>query len=251
MNVLISNDDGICAPGIYALAAQLCKHHKVTISAPDVERSGSGHSFTFARPLFIKEIKLPELNLEAYSISGTPADCVKLGLAELMPEADVVITGINRGSNLGADTLYSGTIAGALEGALKGRPSIALSSCAQTDNIWRPAAEFALKAIERIVRIDALRHTALNVNFPNLPPEELRGTKITKLWFGNRRSEYVEQTTIRGERCFWLVPHTKYDAAAETTDERCIAEGYVSITPISYDLTKTELIEQLESEFCM
>jgi len=251
MNVLISNDDGINAPGIYALAAQLCKYHKVTISAPDTERSGSGHSFTFSRPLFIKEITLPELDVEAYAVSGTPADCVKLGLSKFMPEADVVVTGINRGSNLGADVLYSGTIAGALEGAIKARPSIALSNCSQTDNIWQPAAEFALKAIERIINIDVLRYTALNVNFPNLPYEELKGVRITQLWFGNKRSEYVEQTTIRGERCFWLVPHTIHDVADESTDERCITEGYVSITPISYDMTNTELINRLNSEFCI
>lgn len=247
MHILVSNDDGYRAPGILALVKELMKYHQVTMVAPAEEQSGASHAFTMLKPLMSHRVDR-ELGLEgvkAYAVTGTPVDCVKLGcfhLDDAMPDA--VLSGINRGANLGSDVLYSGTVSAAMEGSLLGIPSIAVSCCSYNPQYYESAARYAMKALNYMCAHPILPHMILNVNVPDLPYEEIKGLKPAQLAIRHYVNAYDQRTDPRGRSYFWLSDSIE-PALEEDTDETWVEKGYASITPISIDMTYREYLDKM------
>lgn len=250
MNILIANDDGIDAKGIYSLAKTLGKDHKITIVAPDKQRSASGHSITIGDSLIAKEIKLEELNCKAYSINGTPADCVRVGLNALTDDnIDLVVSGINRGLNLGTDVLYSGTVSAAIEAAIKNVPSIAFSMEIKKDiEDYEVAAKYAEKIVKIVGKIDLNAEVVLNVNIPLIDEENIKGIKVCsigkRIYDASYTKSIDENNNIIIELNDTLNPYIHED-----TDTEYLKKGYVTITPLHYDLTNFKLINGIKKWF--
>ncbi|MBE6033547.1 5'/3'-nucleotidase SurE [Aminipila sp.] len=250
MNILVANDDGIKARGIFELVKALSRVADVYVCAPHVERSAAGHSITVREGLEAKEIPF-ENALLAFEINGTPADCVKLGVLLLQEKGikiDMVFSGINHGSNLGTDTHYSGTVSAAIEGCICGIPSVAVSVNGHHPKHFQPAAELAAQTCEKSAgRLDG--KTVLNINLPDVSGEELKGVKITTLgpreydgWFQNRSAEDggVSQYWYSGKPVVYNDLPEHYDVIA-------VQDGYASITPLHYDFTNYELVDEIKS----
>lgn len=248
MRILVTNDDGIFAPGILALVEEVSKYHDVTIVAPIVEQSGVGHAFTFKMPLSAKKVVIPGFEkVPSFAVSGTPVDCVKLGSYNLLESPpDLVLSGINRGANLGSDVHYSGTASAALEGAIIDIPSIALSTASYNPLYYQTAASYAPRIIDYIAKHPLPRHTMLNVNVPDLPSYEILGIKATPLSFQVYEQRYEEFLDPRGEKHYWL-PNAIYDYEpnAIDSDDKWIKEGYIAITPIAVDMTNKAYLKEM------
>lgn len=243
MHILVTNDDGIQAPGIRALAAALRALGKVTVVAPDRERSATGHAITVHSPLRVRRIADYPAD-EAYSLDGTPADCVKIAVEALpLDKFDLVISGINRGPNLGTDVLYSGTVSAAVEAAILGLPAIAISLADFRDAGFESAAQFAVKIAHEWRSQDLPPDTLLNVNWPRA---EAKGVVVTTL--GRRRyaNTFEKRQDPSGRDYFWMGGDVDQDETPDT-DVWAIASGYASITPIHFDLTNYKLISQVRS----
>lgn len=251
MKILIANDDGIKARGIYDLAKELSKEHEVVVVAPREERSASSHSITLFRPISIKEEKLEGLNCKAYSISGTPADCVRVGIDRLAKNVDMVVSGINRGFNLGTDVIYSGTVSAAMEAAIYDLPSIAISQEVdwdRHDEDYTVAAKY-VSYILKIAEKNYLKpNVVLNINIPNRSKEEIKGVKVCSIGKNTYTHEYIK---IEGEE----YPETYKIAGIrnqreETLDDiTYIEKGYITLTPLHYDLTNFKLLEETKEIF--
>lgn len=249
MNILVSNDDGIYAPGIMALVKALSEEANVYVCAPEDQRSASGHSISITKLIEITEIPF-QYATKAYSISGTPADCVKLGLKYLNTrgvEIDMVFSGINHGGNLGTDTLYSGTVSAALEGCICGKPSVAVSLNSHFARDFSVAGKMALEVLRKAPgKLDA--KTVLNINVPALPKEDIKGVRITRLgereydeWFMSEEGEDgITRYRYSGKPVI-------YDELSEDVDVLAMQDGYITITPLRYDLTNHELLSQVAS----
>lgn len=245
MRILISNDDGINAEGIIQLRKSLEGLAEIYVVAPDRERSATGHKITVHRPLRAKEQTYPETNTKGWSVDGTPSDCVKLGLEALLPELpDLVISGINRGPNLGTDVLYSGTVSAAIEGIINDVPAIAISLASYEFQDFSCAGKFIKKMI---TEYGGKIHGATLLNI-NVPAGEPRGIKITRL--GNRRyaNVFSKRTDPRGGTYFWMAgePHD-IDGENPDTDVWAVNKGFISITPIHYDLTNYKILDDVKS----
>lgn len=242
MHFLISNDDGIAARGIQVLSQRMGALGKVTIVAPDQNRSGASNSLTLDSPIRIREI-----GERTYRVTGTPTDCVHIALTGMLEkDPDMVISGINSGANLGDDVIYSGTVAAAMEGRFLGLPAIAVSLVFQDHPAhYETAAEAVALLVERL-RMDPLpADTILNINIPDLPWHEVRGFEVTRL--GHRhRAEPVEKTfDPRGRPMYWIGPAGPGQDAGPGTDFDAIRRGFISITPIHVDLTRYQALEQV------
>lgn len=242
MRVLISNDDGILAPGIAALArAFAAAGHEVTVCAPDGQRSAASQSLTIARPLTVKETQM-EGAVRAYAIGGTPADCVKLGLSCLCPEAQAVISGVNHGYNAGSDVLYSGTVGAAMEGALSGRAALAVSLGSGREDTYDQAALVALKAFEHITAHPLPHFCVLNVNYPDCG--EAKGLVAAPMQTLHYEEHYVRGTNDLGETVYSL-----YGAVAQgrrqSADYELLQQGYATMTVITYDMTHRQATDAL------
>lgn len=232
MNILLSNDDGFQAPGLQALRHELRKQNNVTTVAPDRDRSGASNSLTLDIPL-----RLADQGEQLYSLTGTPTDCVHLGLTGLGITPDIVISGINDGPNLGDDVLYSGTVAAAMEGRFLGFTAIAVSlDSKNTDNI--------ASAVNATLQLLAQRDTfpdrgsmVLNVNVPDLPWAAIKGFKITRLGQRHKSEPVIRQQDPRGRDVFWIGPVGDVADAGEGTDFHALEQGYISVTPLHSDLT--------------
>ncbi|QIB70614.1 5'/3'-nucleotidase SurE [Aminipila butyrica] len=256
MNILVSNDDGIQAKGISELVKALSKVADVYVCAPHVERSAAGHSITIRQGLEATEVPYKNAQL-AYEISGTPADCVKLGVLLLRNrgiDVDMVFSGINHGGNLGTDIHYSGTVSAAIEGCICGIPSVAVSIHGTVPvNGYEPkhfdvAAELAVQAmLKSFGKLDD--KTVLNINVPDVPKKKLKGVKVTTLgtrvyegWF---HQQEVEDT---GACQYWYSGKpVKCQDLTEEYDVMAIQNGYASITPLHYDFTNYKLVEEVKS----
>ncbi|MEG1547773.1 MAG: 5'/3'-nucleotidase SurE [Clostridia bacterium] len=236
MKLILTNDDGIYAPGIIALARELQKEHDITIVAPSMQQSGTSHSITFIAPLRVNKVKINGLEgVSCYSVDGSPADCVKFAYGNLNIKQDIVISGINIGSNLGTDVFYSGTVSAAMEGALNGIPSIAVSCCSFTPKYLDTAALYAKYAIEVVLKED---YKVININVPDLPAAQIRGIKYTKLCSPSYETRYTECTDPHGMKYYWIPPALPSQFGPEDdNDGRWVEEGYVAITPLLTDLT--------------
>ncbi len=241
--ILLTNDDGVYSPGIQTLARRLRELDDVVIVAPDRERSAAGHSMTLHRPLLIEEIK-PSI----YSVNGTPTDCVNIAVKGLLKETPrLVVSGINKGPNLGDDITYSGTVAGAIEGTLLGIPSIAVSVVARNDFLFPEAAEVTLRAVVRTLEKGMAPGTLLNINVPNKPLSEIRGTLITRLGKRIYHQMTVERVDPRGKKYYWIGGGEPDWEREEGTDFDAVDRSMVSITPLHLDLTDYSSFEKLKS----
>ncbi|MEW6276254.1 MAG: 5'/3'-nucleotidase SurE [Bacillota bacterium] len=253
MRILLSNDDGIHARGLRVLVDSLNNFGEVLVVAPDRERSATGHSITVHRPLRVKKTRIPGFEVQSWAVDGTPADCVKLAVEDLLTEPpDLVVSGINQGPNLGTDVLYSGTVSAAIEGAINGFPSVAVSLASYCYQDFSRAGAFIRKFIPLLVEAALPRNILLNVNIPGT--EHPRGVKITRL--GNRRYVNIFEKRVdpRGRTYYWMAGEPLEEAegadgGACGTDVDAVKNGYISITPLQLDLTDYGSIEKLKSLF--
>jgi 5'-nucleotidase len=245
MRVLVSNDDGVDAPGIRVLAERLGEVAQVTVVAPDRDRSGASNSLTLDAPLRV----LPMGN-GYYRVAGTPTDCVHLALAGLLDEEpDMVVSGINNSANLGDDVIYSGTVSAAMEGRVLGLPAIAVSlvSHDHKGEHYDSAAKAVLLLMQRLLVDPLPADTILNVNVPDLPWKEIAGFEVTRLGRRHRSAPSVLRADPRGRPIWWIGPAGEVDDAGPGTDFDAVRRGFVSVTPIHVDLTRFQALEKVSS----
>ncbi|SFP43174.1 5'/3'-nucleotidase SurE [Pseudomonas borbori] len=242
MRILISNDDGVAAPGLAALHAALADYAECAVIAPDQDKSGASSSLTLDRPLH--PCTLPNGFI---SLNGTPTDCVHLGLNGLLPQvADLVVAGINLGANLGDDVLYSGTVAAALEGRFLSRPAFAFSLLSRQPDNLATAAYFARKLVEAHELLDLPARTVLNVNIPNLPLEHIRGIQLTRLGHRARAAAPVKVINPRGKEGYWISVAGDAEDGGPGTDFHAVMQGFVSVTPLQLDRTFQDGLSSLQ-----
>ncbi|MGJ8620542.1 MAG: 5'/3'-nucleotidase SurE [Methylophilaceae bacterium] len=243
MRILISNDDGYLATGISILAEHLAKVADITVVAPDRNRSGASNSLTLDRPLAVKEAK----NGYFY-VNGTPTDCVHVALTGLMQDMpDLVISGINDGANMGDDTIYSGTVAAAMEGYLLNIPSIAISMSQHDATYFDTGALIATELVKHYMHHHFEGPMLLNVNVPDVPYNKLEGKVITRLGKRHKAEPVMKLLTPRGEQMFWVGAAGQPNDGGAGTDFHAVANNQVSITPIRADLTNHEQIASFNS----
>jgi len=241
LRILISNDDGYLSPGIETLAAAVSEIAEVTVVAPDRDRSGASHSLTLKQPLRVQQAQNGFL-----FVDGTPTDCVHLAITGLMDaEPDMVISGINRGANLGDDVLYSGTVAAAMEGRWLGYPAMAVSLVGRRPRHFDTAAIIVVKMIKAMRQLPP--ETILNVNVPNVPLSEIKGSRATRLGNRHKSEPAVRDTDPSGETIYWVGPPGNEQDAGEGTDFDAIRRQTVSVTPLTTDLSKHTEIDQTHS----
>ncbi|KTD24454.1 5'/3'-nucleotidase SurE [Legionella maceachernii] len=243
MRILVSNDDGVYAPGIRALANEMATIAEVVVVAPDRNRSGASNSLTLTRPLRIKQ-----LDNSYYSVEGTPTDCVHLALTGFLePTADMVVSGINDGANLGDDILYSGTVAAAMEGRYLGLPAIAFSMVGENIQHYDAAAAIARQLVLKMRANLLPSQTILNVNIPDLPLEKIRGIEVTRLGTRHAAEPVVKEYDPRGRPIYWVGPSGVEADAGPGTDFYAIAQNCVSITPLQLDMTHYKVFDTLSA----
>jgi 5'-nucleotidase len=241
MRILISNDDGVHAPGLSFLANSLSKIADITVVAPDRNRSGVSNSLTLEHPL-----RVVTAANGFFSVNGTPTDCVHLAVTGLLKETpDMVVSGINEGSNLSDDVLYSGTVAAATEGRFLGLPSVAISLSGPRCEHYDTAAQIAKLLVERLRKTPLTFDTILNVNVPDLPFSELRGIQVTRLGTRHIAEPTIKGTDPRGRKIYWVGQPGPEQDAGPGTDFYAVNSGYVSITPLHLDLTHHKMLEEL------
>ena len=233
MHILLSNDDGYFAPGLAILAEILAPLAKVTVVAPERDRSGASNSLTLDRPLAVRRA-----SNGFFYVNGTPTDCVHLAVTGLLEDLpDVVISGVNHGANMGDDTIYSGTVAAATEGFLLGIPSLAVSLVASGGDHFAGAARVAADLVQRFARNPLGQPVLLNINVPDVPYEKLRGLEVTRLGKRHKAEPVVKSATPRGETVYWIGAAGGAQDAGEGTDFNAVARTVVSVTPLQMDLT--------------
>lgn len=234
MHILLSNDDGYLAEGLTALFHALRPYARISVVAPDRNRSAASNSLTLDMPL-----RAHEADNGFIKVDGTPTDCVHLAITGLLdPEPDMVFAGINHGANMGDDVLYSGTVAAATEGRFLGLPAVAISLvCRDEPQHFDTAAEVAVVLLRRLLAKPLPRDTLLNVNVPDLPLDQLKGYQATRLGQRHKSEPVIKQSDPRGRTIYWVGPPGAQQDAGPGTDFDAVANGYVSITPLQLDLT--------------
>lgn len=249
MRILVTNDDGFQSDGLFALVSALREVGDVSVVAPERQQSATGHAITLHKPLRLSEVRLRDGSL-AFASNGTPSDCAALGILEVLSSSvDLVVSGINHGPNLGWDVHYSGTVSAAIEAAMIGCPSVAVSVATWDKDVhWEPAAKFAAQVAKRLLAQPLPPHTVLNINAPNLPQSELQGVVVTT----QGRRQYVDRLEKRldpvGRPYYWLGGSLAEEArgAEAGSDVRAVADGKISLTPIHLDLTAYSLLPALK-----
>ena len=242
MHFLVSNDDGIEARGIQVLFGRLRELGKVTLVAPDTNRSGASNSLTLDSP-----VRIDEIAERTYRVRGTPTDCVHIALTGLLEkDPDIVVSGINAGANLGDDVIYSGTVAAAMEGRFLGLPAIAVSLVFNDrPEHFETAAEAVALMVERL-RSDPLpADTILNINVPDIPWADVRGYEVTRLGHRHRAEPVIKMDDPRGRPMYWIGQAGEGDDAGPGTDFDAVARGFISVTPIHVDLTRYQALDQV------
>ncbi|MCW0403257.1 5'-nucleotidase SurE [Xanthomonas sacchari] len=246
MRVLVSNDDGVDAPGIRMLAEQLRgAGHEVTVVAPDRDRSGASNSLTLDLP-----IRLKRIDHYTCSVAGTPTDCVHLALTGMLEfDPDIVVSGINNSANLGDDVIYSGTVSAAMEGRFLGLPAVAVSLVTHNHDPkhFQTAARAAVEIVAQLKADPLPADTILNVNVPDLPWQEIKGFEVTRLGNRHRSEPCLPQTDPRGATVYWIGPAGREQDAGPGTDFHAVRTGFISITPIQVDLTRYQALEKVAS----
>ena len=244
--ILLTNDDGIYAQGILAAWQELRKIGDVEVVAPDAERSAVGHAITLLLPLRAKEVVRRNVRF-GYAVNGMPADCVKIAVKAILPRPpDLVVSGINLGSNTGTNVIYSGTVSAATEARILGIPSIAVSLATFTHPDFTYAARFTRKLALAVIARGLPDKTLLNVNVPNIPEDKIKGVAITRQGDSRVEERFEKRTDPRNQTYYWLDGTFKIQEPEEHADTKMVSEGYVSITPVQYDLTAYPAIDMLE-----
>jgi len=247
LKILVTNDDGIYSQGIYALWEVAKEFGEVTIVAPNTQKSAVGHAITIANPLYVKEIDRDN-GFKGFSVSGTPADCVKIGIKNIMKSTpDIVLSGINIGSNLGNNIIYSGTVAAAIEGAVSGIPSIAFSVDSFSPNSFETSKAVVRKLINLYLDNSPPSGTILNVNVPHCSLRDLKGYRVTiqgKQYFDDNFDERIDP---RGRKYYWMIGEMVDNDKKLDCDGIAIKNDYASITPLNYEMTNTNYFDELKN----
>ena len=241
MRILLSNDDGYQAEGLGTLALSLRDMADIVIVAPDRNQSGASHSLTLEQPL-----RVGQTREGVYYVNGTPTDCVHLALTGLLDEEpDMVIAGINHGANLGDDTLYSGTVAAAAEGRFLGLPAIAVSLVGEDPRHFDTAGQAIREIVQRLEQNPLPADTTLNINVPDIPFDQISGFQATRLGYRHKAEPVIESRDPKGRLLYWVGPAGASQDAGPGTDFHAIQNGYVSVTPMRFDLTQGEFLDHL------
>lgn len=247
MKILVSNDDGINAKGIEAITDALKEIGEVTVVAPLTEQSAVGHAITMKSPLRITEI-YKNNSFFGYAVSGTPADCVKMGIRNILHSTpDIVVSGINHGGNAAINIIYSGTVSAAREAAIMGIPSIAISVASHKPQYFKAAEEIVKKLVKFLLNNKFPATPCLNVNVPNIPPEEIKGVKFTTQGNSTWDDIYEERKDPYGNSYFWLTGSLTPDSKDINSDEYNLVNNFISVTPIHFDLTDYNTLEIIKN----
>ncbi len=255
MKILVSNDDGIHANGIKALVEKLSLEHHVYVIAPNQERSAAGHSITLNSPLRVEEVEALYGSIRSWAVSGTPGDCVKIGVNSILSQEekpDLIISGINHGPNLGHDIIYSGTVSCAVEGAMMDIPSIAVSL-----NSYKPeyenflfSAEFISSLIPKLSLFKFPKKSILNINIPDIPQNDIAGVVVTEMGGRMFTDNYEKRIDPRGKVYYWMAGRLSTEKDNENTDITAIRQNKISISPLTFNLTQKSAITELDKVLC-
>jgi 5'-nucleotidase len=247
LKILLTNDDGIHAPGLRDLYAELNRDFDLSVVAPETEMSAVGHAITLDSPLRVREV-YKNGSFFGFGVSGTPADCVKIAVQELLQEPpDIIISGINLGSNVGVNVLYSGTVSAATEGAFLGVRSAAISLSTRKNPDFTFAARFSREII-RFIMVNNLKNgTALNVNIPAISTDRIKGVSITRQGLGRLKERFERRIDPRGNVYYWLSGEIPMEEEIRDSDCNALKENRITITPITFDLTCKEEMERLQT----
>jgi 5'-nucleotidase len=247
--ILVTNDDGILAPGIRALIEVMKEIGEVLVVAPDSPQSAMGHAITINSTLHLSKISSAEAIVAEYSCSGTPVDCVKMGVNEILKQKpDLCVSGINHGSNSSINVIYSGTMSAAVEAGIEGIPAIGFSLCDYEWNAnFEPAKEFVKKIALQVLQNGLPDGVVLNVNFPKLEQENLKGIKICRQAKAMWEEKFDKRTTPMGKDYYWLTGEFINQDKGEDTDEWALKNGYISIVPVQFDMTAHHAIQKLNT----
>ena len=249
MKILLTNDDGIYASGLRMLRSELIGLGEISVVAPATEQSAVGHAITLYNPLRVETVQF-DGEFFGYAVNGTPADCVKIAVSELLDEPpDLVVSGINRGANVGINVLYSGTVSAATEAAIIGIPGVAVSVAEYKNPRYDVAARFARRLARVILKEGLPRGTALNVNVPNLPEEKILGVMFTRQSQCRFVERFERREDPRKQTYYWqsvdnVLPELESE---DNVDIKALAEGYISITPLHHDMTDSRALEFIRS----
>jgi 5'-nucleotidase len=246
MEILLANDDGVFAPGIRALRKELSRLGRVTMVAPHMEQSGVGHSITILDPLITKLVDDADGTPLGWSVEGSPADCIKLAVYELLEKPpDLIVSGINAGANSGINVLYSGTVAAAIEGAFFGITSIAVSLEFAEHFDYPRAARIGVDVIEQILAKNPTSGSLFNVNLPSHLRGEPKGVKIVPMGIGRYGEGFEKRKDPRGRTYYWMTYQPPYHLEGPETDVTALSDNYVTVTPLHFDLTRHEQMPEL------
>ena len=243
MNILLTNDDGIRAPGLAALAEAMAQFGELTVCAPESEQSAVSRALTMSRPLRLEKAEVPGLACPCWAVDGTPTDCVKLAVNRLFDrKPDLVVSGINRGPNLGTDVLFSGTVSAAMEGAMQGVPAIAVSLGWGETWDFDTAAKWAGVAVGMALKCRMPFGTVININIPNCAPKGIRVARLGVLDYGE---SYIEREDPRGRKYYWLAGEKAPAPEDSESDDAWSERGYITVTPLKFDITEASMLEGL------
>ncbi|ETN93858.1 5'-nucleotidase /3'-nucleotidase /exopolyphosphatase [Zhouia amylolytica] len=247
--ILVTNDDGITAPGLRTLIHIMNEIGNVVVVAPDSPQSAMGHAITINSTLYSNAVKIDDGPQKEYSCSGTPADCVKLAVNEILErKPDLCVSGINHGSNSSINVIYSGTMSAAVEAGIENIPSIGFSLCDYAiEANFEPVKEYVKTITIAALKNGIPKDTVLNVNFPRLPKEEIRGIKICRQARATWMEEFDKRTNPLGKEYYWLTGKFVNLDKGEDTDEWALAHGYISVVPVQFDLTAHHTIQDLNT----
>lgn len=250
MAILLVNDDGIYSPGLLALYRKFRDEYDVVIVAPDREQSSVGHAITLSDPVRIHEV-VQDGKFFGYAVSGTPADCVKLAVRVILKRPpNLIISGINQGANVGASLIYSGTVSAATEGTMLSIPSMAVSlDTRRPDADFSVAAEFTLEIAKKVLKFGLPAGVSLNINIPALPREKIKGIRITRQAITYFDDFFERRIDPQGRTYYWMSGTMVEIDRGEDSDLMALKEGYISITPIKYNLTAVEYFDSLRKLF--
>ena len=244
--IILSNDDGFNAEGMRALRKEIARFTEVVIVAPETEQSAMGHAITLLEPLKVRKV-WENGEFLGYAVKGTPADCVKIAITELLDEPpEMVVSGINLGGNLGTCVIYSGTVSAATEACIMGVPAIAVSLDTFENPDFQPAAEFIAKLIPYLRKNPIPDGVVLNINVPPIPKDQIAGVAVTRQGKSRVIETFDKRVDPRNNTYYWLAGEMRFDEIDEGTDCEMISKNYISITPIHHDLTSFKALEEMK-----
>jgi 5'-nucleotidase len=246
--ILITNDDGITAPGIHNLVEAVKDLGKIIVVAPDKPQSGMGHAITIGQPLRLTSVNTFFAGVESYQCSGTPVDCVKLAVDKILRrKPDLCLSGINHGANHSINVIYSGTMSAAVEAAIESIPSVGFSLLDYSiDADFTAARQYARIIVEQMLKKTPEKHTVLNVNFPPVAPELIKGIRICRQAYAKYEEDFVERNDPNGRKYYWLTGEFVNFDKGKDTDVWALKNNYVSVVPVQFDLTNYQLKDKLE-----